>query len=166
MMLNLEGFKQGMCCSICGQVQSPMILLMSSRVPDLLRSEQLVLQRNSSMEPDCKTFDSVVKADKKFVTDEKANDKDFLHICVHMEDSVNNISKIERSKINNIDDLSAVFTDAWFKFCSEEDIKLEPWTGYKAVYSNSVADLYYEDPDTSSELWFLGGIDTVTFYKL
>ncbi|GLT54500.1 hypothetical protein SLA2020_276920 [Shorea laevis] len=38
-MLSLEGFKQGICCSICGRVQSPMHLLMLSKVGRSVRSE-------------------------------------------------------------------------------------------------------------------------------
>ncbi|XP_057993296.1 alpha,alpha-trehalose-phosphate synthase [UDP-forming] 1 isoform X2 [Hevea brasiliensis] len=44
-MLNLEDFKLGICCSISGQAQFLMHLLMSSKVADQLRLEQLVLQR-------------------------------------------------------------------------------------------------------------------------
>lgn len=43
--MNLEGFKQGTCYNICGQAQSPMQLLMLSKVVDLLRSDQLELPR-------------------------------------------------------------------------------------------------------------------------
>ena len=44
-MLSLEGFKQGICCSISGQAPFQMHLLMLFKVADLLRCEQLVSQR-------------------------------------------------------------------------------------------------------------------------
>ena len=89
-----------------------------------------------------------------------------MRICVHREDGViDTIIKVERRQINNFDDLSAVFIEAWLLFCNEGEERLKPWTAYRGVYSNSLLDLYYEDPDPSSELWFLGGIDSIIFRR-
>ena len=48
-MLNSEGFRQGICCSICGQAQFLMQPLMLSKVADQLRFDLLELQRYDSI---------------------------------------------------------------------------------------------------------------------
>ena len=68
-------------------------------------------------------------------------------------------------QINNFGDLSVVITEAWLNFCSEEQKKVEPCSSYRIVYSNFVANLYFEVPNTSSKLWFLGRIDFIIFFN-
>ena len=68
-------------------------------------------------------------------------------------------------QINNFGDLSVVITEAWLNFCSEEQKKVEPCSSYRIVYSNFVANLYFEVTNTSSKLWFLGRIDLIIFFN-
>ena len=68
-------------------------------------------------------------------------------------------------QINNFGDLSVVITEAGLNFCSEEQKKVEPCSSYRIVYSNFVANLYFEVPNTSSKLWFLGRIDFIIFFN-